>query len=140
MRIWDIVDKIHPGVEITSRNEHPAKIATTRGTKFFALAAGILLATTSAFCMPVPREGFVTSAQHARGIVKTPPLEKFFAGEGFSAQEEAQLLSKLDSISFTGWSPSRDDVQRAINANLSEDPSKNVPVRPAKLSKRRKLA
>jgi hypothetical protein len=53
-RIWDIIDKVEPAVEVTQRNENAVNLAPA-GVQFkLRIAAGLILAvTTTSFCVQV---------------------------------------------------------------------------------------
>jgi hypothetical protein len=144
-RIWDIVDKIQPGVEITRINDNPVRIAKAGAKFMLSFGAGVILATTSAFCMPVPSQTFITSAAGEQRIADAflrPPLQDKFASypDGMSPEEEAALLAQLDGVSLKDWHPSEEDVRQAIATNMSERPGERTKEDVARLLRRRKLA
>jgi hypothetical protein len=54
MRIWDIIDRVEPGLEITEVNERAVKLAPA-GVKFtLTVATGLILAAAGTFCIDIP--------------------------------------------------------------------------------------
>ena len=54
MRIWDIIDRVEPGLEITEVNERAVKFAPP-GVKFtLTVATSLILAAASTFCVGIP--------------------------------------------------------------------------------------
>lgn len=54
MRIWDIIDKTYPGVEVTQHTEKAVNLAQP-GVRFsFSVAARLILATASLCSISVP--------------------------------------------------------------------------------------
>jgi hypothetical protein len=99
MRIWDIIDQLQPGVEITQRVDTPVRFASP--TSSFTLSvAGLILATASAFWLPIPRQAAVVSAttQARNAPATTPPLSFFgnqVSDEGV-AEQDNELLDKIE--------------------------------------------
>lgn len=97
MRIWDIVDKLQPGVEITQPTGKPVKFPSPV-TTFTLSVAGLVLATASAFWLPVPRQLAIESATNHVRSAPSPQLSFFgvpFSAEGLSDQN-GELLDKIE--------------------------------------------
>jgi hypothetical protein len=95
MRIWDIVDKLQPGVEITQPTGKPVKFPSPV-TTFTLSVAGFVLATASAFWLPVPRQLAIESATNYERSAPSPQLS--FFGVPFSglSDQNGELLDKIE--------------------------------------------
>jgi len=95
MRIWDIVDKLQPGVEITQPTGKPVKFPSPV-TTFTLSVAGFVLATASAFWLPVPRQLAIESATNYERSAPSPHLS--FFGVPFSglSDQNGELLDKIE--------------------------------------------
>jgi hypothetical protein len=98
MRIWDIIDKTQPGIEITQLTGTPVKFPSP-SSKFKLAVAGLVLATASAFWLPIPKQAALVSATtNARSAPVTPELSFFgisVPAEAASDQEN-ELLDKIE--------------------------------------------
>jgi len=99
-RTWDIIDKILPGVEITQLNERPVKFALPGSGFTLAVSAVMILATASAFCMPVPREAAIVSsiATDIKRSAEPPPLFSHIGEQSshLTIDHENELLDKIE--------------------------------------------
>jgi hypothetical protein len=99
-RTWDIIDKILPGVEITQLNDRPVKFAAPGSGFNFGMSAVVILATASAFCMPIPRQGGIVSAVtvQSKSQAEPPPLLSGLGREStnLTLDQENALLDKIE--------------------------------------------
>lgn len=105
-RIWDIIDKVGPRVEITQVSEHPKK-STPEGSKFtLRIAAGLILAASATFCIHVSKRGTVLPIQSER-----KPSESV-RQSGPAGADTAHAMSgpKLASAFSALFQPAEDEV------------------------------
>jgi hypothetical protein len=122
-RLWNLGSISDLQDNVTERFPPPKMKAAGRVS--LSVAVGVITAgmffvgdiqmTTSTLVAP----SATTIAQGAR---LSPPLESLFAENrhGFSMEDEARLLSQLEGVPFSRWSPSADQVSEAIGQNLEE--------------------
>src|SRR5437870_3862400 len=54
-RIWDIVDQISPGFEVTRRTEKGVNLAAASKKVTLLVAASLIIASATSFCISVPQ-------------------------------------------------------------------------------------
>lgn len=108
MRIWDIIDRVEPGIEITEINEKPVSVAPG-GVRFtLTIAAGLILAAGSTFAINVtPRD---RRPPVVAGADRKPIVAARGASAGFQADtRHAMSASKLAQAFSTLFEPAEEE-------------------------------